>query len=265
MAKPLGPPIVLVEREFRNRIARIGLELEGIWTPGGLPPKTIPQRDGSLQEFADEYTIRTGVPVEVHGLGMGAGYAYCGEITSAPMKIEEVEPWLRTFYPQEANHVKCGMHIHMSFASALLYQRTMDPRLGGTVVEYVKKWTEANLPANHHIWPRLRNENIYCQHVYDAELQAQNRGRMGDGRDHYDQRRPGHRYTVINYCYQAHQTIECRLLPMMPTVDLAISAVKEVLRVVNGFLVTTAVREKKRLITVCDDGAPVQETRRIYV
>lgn len=214
----------------RNRVHRIGLELEGGWS--ALKPGANVVRDGS---------VVFDTPTQHHHL-----LRYIGEMTSAPMEVMDKKGWSPGFldyvtsnYPTLVNDT-CGMHIHMSFISSFAYQRLMTPAYPGTMVEYLRRWaTRNNLPQTNPIWERLSGGCRYCQHIFYAEEQTRHRSKD------YDQRREGHRYTVINYCWARYQTLECRLLPMMPTPSLAISAIQEVVNITNAFLRATAKREGK--------------------
>ena len=208
----------LIIKPVKNRLFRVGIELEGAWNT--FPNGTAPIRDGSLDDW-------TPPPKMIKG-----------EIPSPPLDPSRVEEWMRLYWPHRCDHHKCGLHVHMSLRSALAYQRLMTPTYPSTILKYVDRWAQKNLPIDHHIWPRLRGENTYCQHVYQAAEQVKNR------RKDFLRDRVGHRYTMVNYSYSNHSTVEVRLLPMMPTVDLGVDAVKLILHVTNAFLVKTARKEK---------------------
>lgn len=186
---------------------------------------------------------------------------------------------MKTFYPHLVD-ASCGMHVHMSFKTAFTYQRTMVPTFPATIVASVKSWATAEgLPKDHPLWPRLEGKSRYCQHTFDADNQVLNTTKD------FVQDRKGHRYTVINYNYGRTNTIECRLLPMMQTVEQALRAVQTILDTTNNFLVATAEREKKVVsevvvdsgtgiriskskggqLIVDDNGERVQEVRRVIV
>lgn len=160
-----------------------------------------------------------------------------GEIPSPIMPPSEMPTWMRRYYPQSVNET-CGLHVHMSFENALLYQRLMVPAYQATILHYVTLWAKKEgLPRDHCIWPRLRGESVYCQHQFWPDQQVATRGK-----DH-DQRRAGHRYTVINFCYSTTGTVECRLLPMMPDAEQGIRAVQTIFDVTNAFLMQGKYRE----------------------
>ena len=207
-------------RAFKSRIINVGIEIEGGWTR--LPPGARIVRDGS-----------------VHLPEVGEDLVAIGEFPSHPMSPSDVDMWMRAFYPQYVNST-CGLHVHMSFKHALQYQRLMSEEYPATIVEYMTRWAiEEALPMTHPLWARLKGESLYCQHIFNADQQVLNQDKD------YNQQRKGHRYTVINYCWARYHTLECRLLPMMSTVEQSIRAVQEVMDITNKFLVVTARREAK--------------------
>lgn len=249
----------------RNFIELAGVELEGGWT--SLPPGANIVHDGSVQvpqpastngaslSYARERqrnvdafnagnisrTIYTARAREIDVRERVANvYWQTGELPSEPRPTHEIATWMRAYYPQHVNDT-CGLHVHMSFKSVLHYQRLMTPAFMWSIVNYVRKWAETEgLPKTHPIWPRLEGKSRYCKLQFHADLQSQQRAK-----DH-DQQRPGNRYTAINYCFSVHQTIECRLLPMMEGADLGIRAVQNIFDITNAFLVGS--REKEQAL-----------------
>lgn len=230
--KGIDPVDLGENKKFRiNRVQLIGVELEGGWD------KPVPvEHDGSVQ----------GLKAKV-----------MGEIPSPPLALEPLKNWMREYYPPHINET-CGMHVHQSVISPLTYQRLMDPKYAVTVIHYFREWgKKVKLPPGHPIWDRLDGKSEYCQPVFDADMQVLN---VDKDRD---RRRKGHRYTVVNYCWGRTGTFEVRLLPMMPTVDLAIAAVEELVNITNGFLIATAKRDKKHQGEAVLKGKELRENRDI--
>lgn len=242
----LGVPIdlskYLAERgKIRNRIEKVGIELEGGW-------ETVNTKAG---RFVTDSSV------------CQLSFRHVGEFVSEPIKLKNdykpVDKWLLDNYPDGLNHT-CGLHVHMSFDSAINYMRLLRSEFPATVVKSFSDWaTREKLRLDHCLWDRLNGKSIYCQHAYFGDDQLKNT------RKDYDKARAGHRYTVINYAYNRTSTVECRLLPMLDTVDQAISAVHEILDVTNSFLVATAAKEKKLKIEVTDDSRATRESHDIYV
>lgn len=222
--------------KVRNRIYKVGIELEGGWDE--LPGATQLVHDGSVV-FADQNAQRYAA---VHGR-YPANFKlprHVGELPSRPMPVEDFPKWIKQFYPQYVN-ATCGLHVHQSFKHALTYERLMVPEYQATVVEYVRRWAKEALPADHCIWERLDGKSVYCQDKYYADEQARQ-----SVKDH-DQHRHGHRYTVANYCFALHGTLEIRLLPMMPNAKTATEAIQRLLDITSAFLVETAISDTKTL------------------
>lgn len=231
-----------------GRIYKVGIELEGGWST--VPNGTEIIRDGSVGFNSSEMAHYN--------------LLHVGELPSPPKPLTDDmhgwKAWLRSYYPTYSN-ASCGMHVHMSFKTALCYQRLMDPRFQSTIISYVSKWaTGRQLAQDHPLWPRLRGESPYCQHIFAADEQAQ------VGSKDYNRERRGHRYTVIHYPFKRLNTIECRLLPMMATVQLAESAIQEILDITNGFLVATAIKEKRARIEIGDsEGESLNSNIRVII
>lgn len=240
----LGAPVDLdgVKGKSPNRIYRIGIELEGGWTK--LPPGVRQlQHDGS-------------VVIEQQ---LGEPRLQLGELANGPMTMEEWKSWMKSAYPQRVNDT-CGMHVHFTPSTALAYSRLMCPEYPGTVVAYIERYCKTQrLSKDHPIWPRLAGKSRFCQHIYMADDQVRNAAK-----DH-DQQRPGHRYTVINYCHARTGTIECRLMPMMETADQAIAMIQEFVDITNAFLRATRKREAKYVAVTKDDSSAVRSRRRLFV
>lgn len=216
-AKPLDISRLLRQAP-KNRIGRIGVELEGGWKQ--LPDGAHLERDGSV--FGDQ-----GVP----------GFK-CGELPIGPMQPAAMPKFMKKYYPQKVDST-CGMHVHMSFESLRHYAWLMVPEYQETICEYLIQWAkDERFSTDHHIWGRLKGESIYCQKKFWPDEQVSYKKK-----DH-DHNRDGHRYTIVHYCGRM-LTIEVRVLPMMVTADQAIRAVKQVLDITNASLVLLADRNQK--------------------
>jgi len=224
------------EGRVRNRVYRIGVELEGGWDK--LPSKTRVVRDGSIV-FPEDQPYPNIV----------------GELAGPPISLGELSGWMNKFYPPFHNET-CGMHVHMSFKTAMTYQRLMTPEYPATIVSYMEKWSKENkLSKTNPIWERLAGNSRFCKHQFFADMQA-----SVVAKD-YDNNRQGNRYTVINYCFSRHNTLECRLLPMMPDTTTAISAINEVIAITNAFLLKTVKREEKYSLSIVDEEVEINRVR----
>jgi hypothetical protein len=204
----------------KQRIYLVGVELEGGWRKP--PANHVVQRDGSVS-----------FPAPASAAEQKKYPALIGEVPSAPMQPKDMEKWVLESYPIAVNDT-CGMHLHMSFRSALTYQRLMVEEYPATVIEYVRRWAETkDFPKTHPIWSRLGGKSEYCQHVFCPDEQALAQLKR------YDHHEKGHRYTAVNYRYGRRDgsTVEIRLLPMFEAATTAVEALKLLMKITNAFLV----------------------------
>ncbi len=216
----------------RNRIYRVGIELEGGWD--NLATGVNLEHDGSVAVRPRSTPANPSAPT-----------FRAGELPSGILEPSKVEPFLLEFYPDHVNE-SCGMHIHQSVKSALHYQLLMTPVYQATIIHYLKLWATAqDIAASHHFWKRLAGQNQYCKLEYFADEQAsaptKNYNRNGG---------VASRYTAINYTHKQHGTVECRVLPMFTTKKQAIKAAKYVLDLTNAFLAKQKRKEEKHIATI---------------
>lgn len=193
----------------KEHIDLVGVELEGGW-------------NHEPEHFHEDRSVSN--------LG---GYNYHGESNSDPLKPELIEGWILRNYPDEAN-ASCGLHVHVSFTSKLKYMRLMDKKFQTYFLNALRIWGETeNIKkeigrAGHKVrapfWARLEGNNTYCAtDGINSDLQAimTSKGRC--------------RYKALNFCYSLHGTLEIRVLPVFKQKELAVKAVKEVLRIINAY------------------------------
>ena len=233
MAKSVAKPLDLSKflGRSKNRVKLIGVELEGGWLT--MPPdRKLIINDGSVFQRGQMLPL----------LPAGKKLAAMGEMPSPPMEPAEAFEWIEENYPQVVDNT-CGLHVHMSFTRAGHYQQLMIPEFQATILTETEKWAkQENIDPAHTLWPRLQGRSQYCKHDFWPDLQAQ-----AHEKD-FDKRRKGHRYTVLNYCYGRHKTLECRLLPMFATPEQAVRAVKNLLRVTNASLAATRPDRKDNIV-----------------
>jgi hypothetical protein len=263
-------PIVDLIGRCRNRVALVGIELEGGWKEHPKGPGHI-VRDGSVH--FNESTA--GAPADIRALArygantqeellklrawqMAHTPQVIGELPSPPLpwrgdKTATLDAirWVRTNYPPFVNET-CGLHMHMSFKHLGHYQRLLEPGFQNVMIEQLTLWAREALPAGHAIFRRLSGDSTYCQHRYFGDEQAALKEKR------YDRDARVHRYTVINYSAQTHQTIECRVLPMMDDAETAIAALQRVLDITNAYLVSNASPEPVVRVDVPVDAAPAK-------
>lgn len=277
--KPINIEPVLQAGLNRQRIAQLGLELEGGWgKKAKLDPGTRLVPDGSVHVSAwpaekqrqlealaskiREYTSSSEEQALYYKLADEKNKLEASlRVGELPSPILSMKPkdgplywvnWLKQSYPTHVNET-CGLHTHMSFARNLTYQRFMDPTYPKTILEYVGRWAERKkLAQDNPIWPRLAGKSEYCQHTFYAAEQAKEAIKRNTRADHY---RPGSRYSVVNYCWLQHHTFEVRLLPMFEDVDMAQEAIQEIINISNAYLFATRKREDTaKAVVTADEG-----------
>lgn len=227
----------LLRGPLKNFVYRVGVELEGGWVkvPEGVnlhPDGSVCGLSLSPAEQAQNEAASLTRP------SLWPNKLQTGELQSEPMEVRKVQSWMEQSYPSHVNDT-CGLHVHMSFKSALHYMWLMRPEFQETMKEYVKQWAiDEGIPKTHPLFFRLKGSNTYCRDEFHADGQAARTKKS------YDHGGPS-RYTMINYPHGLHGTIEARLLPMFDTVDLAVKAVSRVLDVTNACIVKLAQKEER--------------------
>jgi hypothetical protein len=235
----------------KNRIAAVGLELEGGWLTN--PPFPLQQdnsvkfpvppikRPGTFRNRDEEVAWLAAARAEMEKHEV----PYTGEITTGanplPPQLVAIEAWVRTHYPQKVNET-CGLHVHTSFIHKLNYQRLMTPDFTTAMIKALREWAEEEkLPKDHPLMPRIwEKDHLHCAHVYCGEEQAKM-----ERKDYHSRGKPHSRYTAINYCFAQHKTVECRLLSMFETPEQAVRAIMTVVDTTNAFLAKVRMRELK--------------------
>lgn len=197
--------------KVKNRVALVGVELEGGWVE--LPH--------GVKELVHDGSVFNG--------RRPAGVTHMGELPIGPAMPAGIPELLRANHPPKVNST-CGMHVHMSFDTLWYYYLLMDARYQETILYYLTQWAKENkFKETHTIWPRLEGKSEFCQKKFWPDAQA------STTRKGHDRHAHGHRYTVIHYCGR-QKTIECRVLPMFSKVQTAISAVQRVIDITNASL-----------------------------
>lgn len=280
----------LLKKGLKNRIARVGIELEGGWEK--LPEGVRLVRDGSIQGLdpgvppdlqrqidavverinherrtattatANAYHLRmVALNKEYEGLLKLVPRMEVGELPSPPMEVAKVPLWVKQYYPSHVN-ASCGLHVHMSFLAARHYSLLMTPDYQRTIVSCLMRWAkEVGLKEGHPFWPRVQGKNRFCKFDFfpDAQITSKNKAYTHEGE--------GNRYTAINYCYGLHETLECRLLPMFETAEEAIAAIQVILATTNACLLYLGRKEERERATLVlgDGDDTLRESRPITI
>lgn len=225
--------------KVRNRIDKIGIEVEGGWRTQLAPPDRM-THDGSVFDRGRagrrQKVLPTGMPEE----------GFAGEAVSPPLEPSGFSRWLRRCHPGWVDDT-CALHAHLSFKNVKYYEiLASSVDYNDTLLHYLKTWALAEeaavpgtFPEPHHLWSRLEGRNRFAMAKFWPERQIANLHKPAN-RDAVRDDEVGHRYTVVNYCYGVHKTAEIRVLPMMKDAELSIRAIRRVIDITNACLVVMA-------------------------
>lgn len=208
-------------------IDRCGLEIEGCWAgEPGFSPLAFPLKQD----------------ISVHRIG---DYAHYGEAaTVEPIRRDEVAAWLKTNWPAAAD-TRCGLHAHASVLDPKKnYGRLACRAFFDTLLAKLEEWGRKNIPNKDDIyWHRLgvhgeSQLNRFCSRIFDPTTQM----KMKDKSDNK-------RRSILNYCYDMHGTLECRVYPVFTQgPEMAASAVDVFFQTIEDFLSEVEEQEKEGLI-----------------
>lgn len=205
-----------------NRINKMGVEIEGGW-------KTRPPRyhqDGSVH---------------------GSNVQFYGEIVSRPMLSRvDVKRFVKNHYPDRTN-ISCGFHIHVSFKKQSDYDKLMTKKFYNVFLENAREWGKENkIKKGSYFWKRLDGKNNWCKSLIGKdsglfllstiEKQFSAHGKCGP------------RYFHLNFCKDAHNTVECRLFPTFQKHELAEKAIDFFWNLCNNYVIKT--KAVKKLVTI---------------
>jgi len=227
------------------KIVKIGLELEGGWY-------NIPYADNEENRL-HAYSWHNDSSVE--GLEMGAcgdcdycnngdsedcrnGDGQTGEIVSYPMRIDDMntetvyghEPlwhsWVKRFFPEQHNH-KCGGHFHVSFDNIQAFEFLCTEHFFNHFQSELYRWgVRANI-KNSNFWERLNGDNHMCKTTFRGTEQLY----VNSGENY-----PDCRYSILNFQYNKHGTLEFRILPIFRTPALQIRATEVCMEITQKYL-----------------------------
>lgn len=238
----------------------VGIEIEGWWFDlVGITNKAVEltggggNRDGSIRDIAscngtdedegeddpDTEDCEEGCddcphPIERRGTircaRNKANCKACGargwEFQTKPGSVGEALRQLTQLYPDVTSRA-AGMHVHLSFKEQTSVSLLCSDAFFKYWKERWEKWgTKNNIQGV--FWERLRNENQYCrpntieEDYNPKDLVTANKGG---------------RYKAVNFqAYDEFKTVEFRLLPMFQKGNLAVSAVEQLVDIVETFL-----------------------------
>ena len=135
----------------------------------------------------------------------------------------------------------------------LRYSRLMVPTFPDLLVGQLKKWgREKGFPKEHPLWHRLQGTHKHClkQFLADGQVRVEEKEYAPNDPVRRAQflKKKDHRYTMVNYCWALHRTVEVRVLPMFNDASDAVEALQIVIDTVNLFLSTGPREDRERVL-----------------
>lgn len=229
-----------------GRTITLGAELEGGFNelPNNVEVEYYTHEDSSV-DIAGGYNE----DCECDGCNDGTecynrDFEFVGELVSPILPINDWQYWVRKCYPSEHNS-SCGGHMHLGVSNISAYENLNCQEFHDYFVRELKAWGKRAHITNNNFWYRLEGKNSMCNDVYRGKEQVKIR----------DEGYPSCRYTILNFQFDKHQTVEVRVLPIFDSVDVMISAMKAVIRIFNAWLKSSGFDE----ITESDDTVELHD------
>ncbi len=156
-----------------------------------------------------------------------------GEVASPKLRIDQVENWVNSNYPDEMNSTT-GLHVHLSFFNDREdYHKIATQKFYDYFMAQIIAWgKKREINQNSRFWKRIQGTQ-YTKDIFDAENQlTQN----------------GDRYTHVNYCYykfaenNKNGTVEIRLAPVFMSKKISVEYIQAVIDIFNTYLENTKTR-----------------------
>jgi hypothetical protein len=179
-------------------VDKVGIELEGGWN-----------RVFSYTCFKHDISVFNGSEVPT---GLHEQTGHYGEVASDPLSPPLGAEWIAVHYPDFSDYT-CGMHVHVSLRKVSFYQRLATRDFFNYWHKSLEQWGRETGVKDPDFWVRLDGGNRFCRKAFAAEAQ------VGLTRKEGNTRR-----TQLNYCYNLHKTIECRVFPIFAKAETAVQA-----------------------------------------
>jgi len=199
-------------------IDKVGIEIEGLWFEAdGFQGKKVCanhpiEHDGSLK-FGDNYKNRILEQIKsLHAAGKLPSsnpkhFVRIGEVISKPINsMESALQFIHDNWPDQSNRT-CGLHFHISTKNPGHYSALMDDEFGVYFREQIREFSkEANSVLKGRILGTNEHALKYCRDEFRPAKQAYVTKKVYRNHDP-----EAGRYTILNYCYGLHKTMECRV------------------------------------------------------
>jgi len=162
-------------------------------------------------------------------------FNYVGEIASHPFdKLANLINFTDRYYPEKTNKF-CGLHYHIKPKNIFEYQMLNTKRFYLDFLRAIAVFGESRgIAKTSEFWKRLNGHNDhYCKRQFHPYIAK-------DGED-------PERYTVINYCFRKHGTVEFGLFPCFQSKKLSLEALRFTHDFVNTWLCLNLKKNKLKL------------------
>jgi len=204
---------------------RLGYELEG-----GFSEDIAEYNNDEDRYYGDYFKEDGSVSCDSYLEGeIASPVFFCDELG-----FKNMSSFIKSNMPLEVND-SCGHHIHVSFNNLLAYQKLMDlpfrSAFRNAVMHYFR---HDNLIMNDGDLLKRFERRIkgieYCYNMWSPNAQANPSCMYNfDGNDNG-------RYTQLNFAFETHGTLECRLFPASDNADIVININRWFVNFVNEYL-----------------------------
>ncbi len=247
----LGHLSTTCEQAVDKAHAKVGIEIEGYWKD--LPSAQVKALE--ICESAGGFDGSLASDVLCESRCRRSDCAVCGcrgwEFQTAPGSLGEALRQLTALYPDVVGD-ECGLHMHMSFTEPGSITALACDEFSTYFRTRMRAWADkVKLHADSPFWGRLEGTNTYCR-VNALRGDYNHHGSLVDksGTERFPNSiaEPQTRYRQINFAsWSKHKTLEFRLLPMFRDQKLAVSALEEIVDIVESWLaedrIATAITE----------------------
>lgn len=155
-----------------------------------------------------------------------------GEAVSEPMNsLESLSLWMDKFWPDTTNST-CGLHFHSSFNNDGYYSCLMEEDFYKYCKQSLEQFSKEN-KLNKIFQDRFYNTTEwarkYCNDKFHPEKQV-----FVNHKVYYD--KSPDRYTILNYCYGLHKTLEIRVFSAHMSPKMAIRCLHWWVNCLNSYL-----------------------------
>lgn len=259
-----------------NKISKyinlIAVEIEGVWynLDGCRGPKVLneigqPVHDGSVKfpkvhknKFLKIYEENRKKNAHV-GYPPITSLMHKGEVVSSPFgSMLELSKWMSNYWPDLTNNT-CGLHFHVSLNTHGYYSCLMDekfyPFFKNKLADFAAQ-EKLNKVFQDRFYNKTEWAKKYCNDTFHPEKQAYVNHKI------YHDKCPD-RYTILNYCFGLHSTLEIRVFSAHMSPKMAIKSAHWWVNCVNEYLENNYEEFSKYAISTDEISIEIKEEKSI--